>query len=57
VVEHDPIYPGTWYTYESPNILTLVPENQRDRSLLRVRFYASGHGYDVYVGDVALYAS
>ena len=56
-VDHDFVYPGTWYTYESPNILSLLPENQQPTRLLRVGFYASGHEYDVYVGDVALYAN
>ena len=55
-VDHDYVYPGTWYTYESPNLFSLFPENQRPVSLLRVGFYASGHEYDVYVGDMALYA-
>lgn len=57
LIAHDPVYGGTWYTYESQNLFNLVPEGQRPASLLRVRFYASGHEYDVYVGDVALFAS
>ena len=56
-VEHDYVYPGTWFTYESPNILSLLPDDQRPTRLLRAGFYASGHEYDVYVGDVALYAN
>lgn len=56
-VDHDYVYPGTWYTYESPNILGLLPEDQQPARLLRAGFYASGHEYDVYVGDVALYAN
>jgi hypothetical protein len=57
LVDHDSVYPGTWYIYESANLFTLIPAAQRPTKLLRVRFYASGHEYDVYVGDVALYAS
>lgn len=56
-LEHDYVYPGTWYSYESPNILNLFAEAERPVRLLRVGFYASGHQYDVYVGDMALYAN
>jgi hypothetical protein len=56
-VDHDYVYPGTWFTYESPNIIDLIPQAERPVRLLRVAFYASGHQYDVYVGDVALYAN
>lgn len=57
LTDHDQIYGGTWYTYESPNLLALIPpEHRNGQALLRVRFYASGHEYDVYVGDVDVLA-
>jgi len=55
--DHEQVYSGTWYVYESPNLLSIIPEAQRPSALLRVRFYASGHEYDVYVGDVHVLAS
>lgn len=56
-LDHDYIYPGTWYTYESPNLFNIIPASERPVRLLRVGFYAEGHEYDVYVGDAALYAT
>ncbi|MDX2162570.1 MAG: hypothetical protein SF162_14700 [bacterium] len=52
--DHEIINENTWYTYDSGNLLALIPPEQRPRSLLNFRFYASGHEYDVYVSDMAL---
>jgi len=55
LIEHDRITPNTWYTYESGNLLDL-PENFRPTRLQRLRFYASGHAYEVAIGEVSLLA-
>ncbi len=61
--DHDLINSGAWFTYESPNLLTLlqrdpdplVPGDEtRPASIVGVWFYASGHQYDVRVGEVSL---
>lgn len=52
--EHSFIRSGEWFTYDSGNLLTSIPEAQRPRYLLNVSFYASGHEYDVYVSDLML---
>lgn len=54
--EHDPVNANTWYTYESDNLYALIPTSRRPRSIQRVRIYASGHEYDVYVSEVSLLA-
>ncbi len=53
-IDHEIVNEGAWYTYESGNLLTLMSEDQRPRSILNFRFYASGHEYDVVVSEMAL---
>ncbi len=52
--DHEAINPGTWYTYEKSNFLEAFAQDQRPASILNMRFYASGHQYEVYVGRVEL---
>jgi hypothetical protein len=54
--DHQIINDNAWYTFDSGNLFALIPENQRPKSILNVRFYASGHEYDLVVSDVALLA-
>jgi hypothetical protein len=54
--EHEFINEKVWYTYDSENLFTLIPPDQRPKTIISVQFYASGHQYDVYVGEVALLA-
>ncbi|MBN8593724.1 MAG: hypothetical protein J0M33_18350 [Anaerolineae bacterium] len=58
-LEHVRVNEKTWYTYDSGNWLALFPERlpQRPVAIQSVTFYASGHQYDVYVGEVSLLAS
>jgi hypothetical protein len=54
--EHERVNSQTWYTYDSGNWFTLFAPEMRPATILNVQFYASGHQYDVYVGEVALLA-
>ncbi|MEO8608989.1 MAG: hypothetical protein ABI690_13960 [Chloroflexota bacterium] len=54
--EHEQVNPNTWFTYDSGNWFTLFAPEMRPATILNVQFYASGHQYDVYVGEVALLA-
>jgi len=54
--EHERVNEKTWYTYDSGNWFTLFPPDSRPATIVNVQFYASGHQYDVYVGEVALLA-
>jgi hypothetical protein len=54
--EHKRINTGAWYTYETGNLFTVLPEDRKPASILNVRFYASGHEYDVYVSELLLLA-
>lgn len=56
VGEHENVNPGAWYRYESENLFSLFTEDERPVAIESVRFYASGHQYDVVVSDVSLYA-
>lgn len=51
---HEIINPDRWYTYESGNLLTSLPQERRPSALLNMRFYASGHQYDVYISEIEL---
>jgi hypothetical protein len=53
VQDHDLINQGAWYTYESPNLLTLLEETP-PVSIVSIWFYASGHQWDVRIGEVSL---
>jgi hypothetical protein len=54
--EHEQVNANKWYTYDSGNWFTLFSPDTRPATILNVQFYASGHQYDVYVGEVALLA-
>nr|MBN1228785.1 hypothetical protein [Anaerolineae bacterium] len=50
--DHEAITMQSWYTYKSGNLLTLLPEEQRPAHIDYIWFYASGHGYKVYVSEM-----
>ena len=52
--QHEQINPDTWYTYESHNLKETFTPERVPQSILNLRFYASGHEYDVYVSEVSL---
>ncbi len=54
--EHDRINEKSWFTYESGNLFALLGPSQVPRSILNVQFYASGHQYDVSLGEISLLA-
>lgn len=54
--DHLQISDRVWYTYESGNLINRIPAEQRPAYIKQVEFYASGHEYDVFVGEMALYA-
>ena len=54
--EHERVNEKNWFTYDSGNWFTLFPPESRPATIINVQFYASGHQYDVYVGEVALLA-
>jgi len=55
--EHERVNAGTWYTYESGNLLTTWPADRHPVEITQVSFYASGHAYKVYVSEVDLLAA
>lgn len=54
--DHEQINHDVWYTYESGNLLNILPADQLPATINRIEFYASGHQYDVYVGEISLFA-
>lgn len=54
--DHRPISEQVWYTYESGNLFSRLPEDAQPARILEVRFYASGHRYDVFVSEIGLIA-
>jgi hypothetical protein len=54
--EHRQISEQVWYTYESGNLFNRLPPEERPASIEQVEFYASGHQYDVFVSEIALFA-
>lgn len=55
--EHKRINDKVWYTYESGNLFNLLPPDRRPASILNIRFYASGHDYNVYVNELSILAA
>ncbi|MBN1965919.1 MAG: hypothetical protein JW910_14810, partial [Anaerolineae bacterium] len=55
--EHERINKDAWYTYESGNLFTDLPEGQRPGWIIEVKFYASGHEFDVMLNEVSLLAT
>lgn len=55
--DHDRVNEKSWYTYESGNLFALLGPSQIPSTVLTVQFYASGHQYDVAVGEVTLLAA
>ena len=63
--DHDRINEKTWYTYESPNLLSFFKpeagengvEDLTPRMIVAFWIYASGHQFDVHIGEVALVAA
>ncbi|MDX1994847.1 MAG: hypothetical protein SF029_20860 [bacterium] len=54
---HLRIWDNVWYTYESGNLFDLFrTAEERPVRIVKVIIYASGHQYDVYVGNVSLVA-
>lgn len=54
--DHEPINKDAWYTYESGNLFTFLPQDRRPGSIIQIEFYASGHQYDVMLDQVSLFA-
>jgi hypothetical protein len=54
--EHERINEKAWFTYDSGNLLTLFPPQDVPVSIVNAHVYASGHQYDVYIGEMALLA-
>lgn len=55
--EHERINKDAWYTYESENLFTLLPEGLRPGAITRLEFYAEGHQYEVMLSEVSLLAT
>ncbi|MXX82824.1 MAG: hypothetical protein F4Y70_05045 [Chloroflexi bacterium] len=45
---------AVWHTFDSDNLLNLIAEEVRPQRIDSVAFYASGHQFDVVVGEVVL---
>lgn len=54
--QHERVTSGVWYTYESHNLFEVFAPATQPKAILNLRFYASGHQYEVYVSEVALIA-
>ena len=53
---HVRVQDKVWYSFDSGNILTLFTPDQRPLAISRLRFYASGHEYDVSISRMELIA-
>ncbi len=54
--DHDQINEKAWYSYSTGNFFSLLPPDMRPAVINRVMLYASGHQYDVFVGEMLLLA-
>jgi hypothetical protein len=55
--DHERISPDTWFTYESGNLFSLFPAEQKPRLITQLSFYSSGHAYKIYVSEMNLLGS
>jgi hypothetical protein len=53
---HHQVAWDTWFLYDSPNLMDIVPEEIRPARIQLIRVYASGHIYDSRVTDIELLA-
>jgi hypothetical protein len=53
--DHRQINEKVWYSYETGNLFSIIPTSSRPVRIMSVEFYASGHQYDVFVSDLALF--
>lgn len=53
--DHLQVNEKVWYTYESGNLFNVLPAEARPAYITNLEFYASGHQYDTYISDIALY--
>ncbi|NDJ36979.1 MAG: hypothetical protein GYB64_20190 [Chloroflexi bacterium] len=53
---HQRVNLNAWYTYESGNLLSLLPEEQHPVVVREIRLYASGWAYKVFVSEIDLLA-
>lgn len=52
--DHIQIGEQVWYNFDSGNIFSILPEDQRPAYISSVYFYASGHQYDTRISQVSL---
>jgi hypothetical protein len=53
---HNQVPEKTWFLYDSPNLMQVLPPEHRPAIIQSVRVYASGHSYVSLVTDVELLA-
>jgi hypothetical protein len=53
-IDHERILPDRWHTFESGNLMALLPAEQKPAMITDVRVYASGHAFKVYVAEMSL---
>lgn len=54
--DHHRVPEKTWFLYDSPNLMEILPPEFRPAFIQAVHIYASGHSYDSSVTDVELLA-
>lgn len=54
--DHTRVPDKTWFLYDSPNLMEILPPEHRPAFIQSVRVYGSGHSYDSLVTDVELLA-
>jgi hypothetical protein len=53
---HSQVAAGTWFLYDSPNLMEITPQEFRPAIIQSLHVYASGHSYDSMVTDIELLA-
>lgn len=56
-IDHERIVPDRWHTFESGNLMALLPAELKPVTITNLRFYASGHAFKVYVDEMELLAA
>jgi hypothetical protein len=56
-IDHERIAPDRWHTFESGNLMALLPPELKPATITGLRFYASGHAFKLYVAEMDLLAA
>ena len=56
-IDHERVAINRWHTFESGNLMALLPPDQKPAVITNIRVYASGHAFKLYLSEMSLLVS